>query len=54
MTDELPDPDIPQDPGIPGVDYANPDDTPTPDEPAPDIGHPETDDEGALRPTRGG
>jgi hypothetical protein len=52
MSDELPDPSIPQDPGIPGVDYADPSDTPTPDEPAPDVGHTETDDEGQLRPAR--
>ena len=54
MTDELPDPDLPQDPGIPGVDtISDPADRPTPDDPAPEVGHTEVDDEGQLRPTRG-
>lgn len=52
------DPDIPQDPGIPGRDtIADPGDRPTPDEKdesAQAREHPEADDEGQLAPPREG
>jgi hypothetical protein len=49
---ELPDPDLPQDPGIPGV--KTPAQLPPDDEPeverVPDPGAPDTDDEGHMAP----
>ena len=55
---EFPDPDIPQDPGIPGVDtVSGPGDRPIPDEKDVDAErreHPESDDEGQMRPPREG
>ena len=54
MTDKpvLPDPDIPQDPGIPGSkvpDELPPDDGPEIDE-VPDAGEADVDDEGSMAP----
>lgn len=49
---EWPDPDLPQDPGIPGV--KTPEQLPPDDEPVvvevPDAGQPDADDEGHLDP----
>jgi hypothetical protein len=51
---ERPDPDLPQDPGIPGPKV--PEELPPQDEPAveevPDSGHPDVDDEGHMAPER--
>jgi hypothetical protein len=56
MTGELPDPELPQDPGIPGVDtISETGDRPTPDEKdeaAQRREHPETDNEGQMTPPR--
>ena len=53
MREERPDPDIPQDPGIPGADHvSDAGDAPTPDvkdESAQQREHPEYDEEGHLR-----
>ncbi len=58
MTNEHPDPSIPQDPGIPGVDViSDHGDRPTPDEKdehAQKREHPETDNEGQMTPPREG
>ena len=49
---EMPDPDLPQDPGIPGA--KTPEELPPQDKPeveeVPDVGHPDTDDEGHMAP----
>ena len=51
---EWPDPDLPQDPGIPG--RKAPAELPPEDEPGvervPDTGPPDADDEGAMAPSR--
>jgi hypothetical protein len=54
---DFPDPELPQDPGIPGGDVSDRSDAPLPDEK--DVGaeereHPESDDEGEMRPPREG
>jgi hypothetical protein len=57
MSAETPDESIPQDPGIPGFDHADPSDAPTPDvkdEDAQRREHPETDEEGHMTPPRQG
>jgi hypothetical protein len=57
MSGEFPDPSIPQDPGIPGVDVvSDPGDRPTPDgdEGAERSAHPDSDDEGHMTPPREG
>ena len=52
---DWPDPDIPQDPGIPGS--KTPDELPPDDEPevddVPDVGEPDVDDEGHMTPPTG-
>ena len=52
MSDRFPDPDLPQDPGIPGFDVvSDAGDEPPPTEHDPaveDEAHPESDDEGQL------
>jgi hypothetical protein len=50
---ETPDPDLPQDPGIPGpkVPEELPAERDKPEvEEVPDVGHPDTDDEGHMAP----
>jgi hypothetical protein len=51
---EWPDPDLPQDPGIPG--QKSPEELPPEDEPeverVPDSEQPDVDDEGAMAPNR--
>jgi hypothetical protein len=53
---EWPDPDLPQDPGIPG--QKSPEELPPADEPeverVPDSEQPDVDDEGAMAPNRRG